>query len=144
MEVGTPDQHSNRVTLPQSTFEAAVEISAPAQDRLQYTHQIVYPPRWAAMCDLAERYAKMRIVTSAAELFEEIELWDEVVECYRQAGKENTTEQVVRKRLLESETPRMWAALGDITKDPIHYERALEVSKREVFWCLYRSWQILL
>ena len=79
------------------------------------------------MCDLAEQYAKMGIVTSAAELFEEIELWDEVVECYHRAGKENKTEQVVWKYLLESETLRMWAALGDITKDPIHYERALEV-----------------
>ncbi len=123
------DQHSNRLTLTQSTFEAAVENSAPPQDRLRYIHQIVYPPRWAALCDLAERYAKMGIVTSAAELFEEVELWDEVVECYRRAGKENKAEQVVRKRLLEAETPRMWAALGDITKDPTHYERALEVSR---------------
>jgi len=123
------DQHSNRLTLTQSTFEAAVENSAPPQDRLRYIHHIVYPPRWAALCDLAERYAKMGIVTSAAEMFEEIELWDEVVECYRRAGKENKAEQVVRKRLAESPTPRMWAALGDITKDPTHYERALEVSK---------------
>ena len=123
------DQHSNRLTLTQSTFQAAVEDSAPPQDRLRYLHYIVYPPRWAALRDLAERYAKIGIVTSAAELFEEIELWDDVVECYRRAGKENKAEQVVRKRLEEAETPRMWAALGDITKDTTYYERALELSK---------------
>mmetsp|Transcript_28009 Transcript_28009/g.34579 ORF Transcript_28009/g.34579 Transcript_28009/m.34579 type:complete len:1093 (+) Transcript_28009:103-3381(+) len=122
------DQHTNRLTLTQSTFQAAVEDSAPPQDRLRYIHYIVYPPRWAALRDLATRYAKMGIVTSAAEIFEEIELWDEVVECYRRAGKENKAEQVVRTRLQVAETPRMWAALGDITKDPSHYERALEVS----------------
>lgn len=123
------DQHTNRLTLTQSTFQAAVEDSAPPQDRLKHIHYIVYPPRWSALKDLAERYAKMGIVTSAAEIFEEIELWDEVVECYRRAGKEHKAEEVVRSRLAIVETPRMWAALGDITKDSSYYERALEVSK---------------
>lgn len=123
------DQHTNRLTLTQSTFQAAVEDSAPPQDRLKHIHYIVYPPRWSAMRDLAERYAKMGIVTSAAEIFEDIELWDEVVECYRRAGKEHKAEEVIRTRLEVVETPRMWSALGDITKDPTCYERALECSK---------------
>mmetsp|Transcript_26713 Transcript_26713/g.39789 ORF Transcript_26713/g.39789 Transcript_26713/m.39789 type:complete len:767 (+) Transcript_26713:483-2783(+) len=121
------DQHTNRLTLTQSTFES-VENSAPPQERLKNLHTIVYPPRWGALQDLAERYAKIGIMTSAAELFEEIELWDEVVECYRGAGKVNKAEEIVRKRLSENETPRMWAALGELTKDPAHYERALELS----------------
>ncbi len=122
------DQHTNRLTFTQSTFQAAVEDSAPPQERLRNIHYIVYPPRWAAQRDLAERYAKLGIVTSAAEIFEEIELWDEVVECYRRAGKETKAEEVVRKRLSEAETPRMWAALGDITGDKSHYEKALKLS----------------
>lgn len=122
------DQHTNRLTLTQSTFKAAVEDSAPPQERLRNIHYIVYPPRWGVLRDLAERYAKIGIVTSAAEIFEEIELWDEVVECYRRAGKEKKAEEIVRKRLTEAETPRMWAALGDITGDKSHYEKALEVS----------------
>jgi tetratricopeptide (TPR) repeat protein len=79
--------------------------------------------------DLAERYAQNGIVTSAAELFEEIELWDEVVDCYRQAGKDGKAEQIVRTRLRDNETPRMWTALGDITKDPSYYHRAIELSR---------------
>jgi tetratricopeptide (TPR) repeat protein len=122
------DQHSNRLTLTQSTYQAAVEDSAPPQERLRNIHYIVYPPRWGVLRDLAERYAKIGIVTSAAEMFEEIELWDEVVDCYKRAGKSKKAEKVVRKRLSEAETPRMWAALGDITGDKSHYEKALEVS----------------
>lgn len=122
------DQHTNRLTFTQSTFQAAVEDSAPPQERLRNIHYIVYPPRWGVLRDLAERYAKIGIVTSAAELFEEIELWDEVVECYRRAGKEKKAEEVVRKRLKEAETPRMWSALGDITSDISCYEKALELS----------------
>ena len=122
------DQHTNRLTLTQSTFKAAVEDSAPPQERLKHIHYIVYPPRWLILADLGTRLAKLGIVTSAAQLFEEIEQWDDVVECYRRAGKENTAEKIVRERLEKAETPRMWAALGDITKDPIYYERALELS----------------
>jgi len=123
------DQHTNRLTLTQSTFKAAVEDSAPPNERLKNLHYIVYPPRWGVLRDLAERYAKIGIVTSAAEIFEEIELWDEVVECYRRAGKVGRAEQVVRSRLAVAETPRMWAALGDITNDPEHYKKAITLSR---------------
>ena len=122
------DQHTNRLTMTQSTFKAAVEDSAPPQERLRNLHSIVYPPRWAMLRDLAERYAKIGVVTSAAEIFADLELWDEVVECYRIAGKENQAEKIVRQRLAEAETPRMWAALGDLTKDPACFEKALEIS----------------
>ena len=122
------DQHTNRLTMTQSTFKAAVEDSAPPQERLRNLHYIVYPPRWAMLRDLAERYAKIGVVTSAAEIFADLELWDEVVECYRIAGKENQAEKIVRQRLAEAETPRMWAALGDLTKDPACFEKALEIS----------------
>ena len=123
------DQHTHRLTITQSTVDAAIENSAPPQERLRNLHYIVYPPRWEMLRDLAERYAQSGIVISAAELFEEIELWDEVVECYRQAGKDGTAEQIVRSRLKENETPRMWTALGDISKDPSCYHRAIEVSR---------------
>jgi tetratricopeptide (TPR) repeat protein len=122
------DQHTNRLTITQSTFQS-VEESAPVQDRLRNLHIIVYPPRWSMLADLAERYANMGIVTSAAEIFADVEMWDEVVVCYTRAGKSSKAEQIVRERLAVMETPRMWAALGDITNDPEHYEKALELSK---------------
>lgn len=122
------DQHTNRLTITQSTRES-IENSAPVQERLRNLHTIVYPPRWAMIQDLADRYASLGIVTSAAELYTEIELWDSVVECYRRAGRVSHAENIVRERLVVNETPRMWAALGDLTKDPEHYEKAIELSK---------------
>ena len=122
------DQHTNRLTITQSTKES-IEQSSPVQDRLKNLHSIVYPPRWHMLRDVAERYAALGIVTSAAEQFAEIEYWDEVVICYQRAGKEKKAEEIVRERLEISETPRMWAALGDITNDPEHYETAAKLSK---------------
>jgi tetratricopeptide (TPR) repeat protein len=127
------DQHSNRLTLTQSTFKSVEEDSAPAQDRLRNLHGIVYSPHWDILRDLGERYAKLGIVTSAAEIFEELELWDDVVECYRAAGKESRAVEVVRARLAEKETPRMYAALGDLTRDPVYFERSLELSNGKFY-----------
>lgn len=122
------DQHTNRLTITQSTRKS-IEESSPVQDRLKNLHSIVYPPRWHMLRDVAERYATLGIVTSAAEIFAEIEYWDEVVECYRRAGKEKRAEEIVREQLSIVETPRMWVALGDITNDISHYEKAIKLSK---------------
>jgi hypothetical protein len=121
------DQHTNRLTITQSTRKS-IEESSPVQDRLRNVHSIVHPPRWHMLRDLAERYAELGIVTSAAEIFTEIEYWDEVVDCYRRAGKEKRAEEIVRDRLSIAETPRMWVALGDICDDLSHYEKAIALS----------------
>ena len=121
------DQHTDRLTITQSTRKS-IEDSSPVQDRLKNLHSIVYPPRWEMLGDVAERYASIGVVTSAAEIFAEIEYWDEVVDCYRRAGREKRAEEIVRERLAVNETPRMWTALGDITNEPEHHEKAIELS----------------
>jgi tetratricopeptide (TPR) repeat protein len=121
------DQHTNRLTITQSTRKS-IEESSSVQDRLRNVHSIVYPPRWHMLRDVAERYAELGIVTSAAEIFTEIEYWDEVVDCYRRAGKEKRAEEIVRDRLSIAESPRMWVALGDICDDLSHYEKAIALS----------------
>ena len=118
------DQHTSRLTITQSTRKS-VDESSPVQDRLRNVHSIVYPPRWQMLRDLAERFAQLGIVTSAAELFTEIEYWDEVVDCYKRAGKEKLAEEIIRQRLSVVETPRMFVALGDITNELEYYEKAI-------------------
>ena len=122
------DQHTNRLTITQSTRKS-VEESSPVQERLKNLHSIVYPPRWQMLGDIAERYASLGIVTTAAEIFTEIEYWDEVVECYKRAGKDSKAIEIVKERIAIDETPRMWMALGDLTDDPTNYERAIELSR---------------
>ncbi len=122
------DQHTNRLTITQSTRKS-VEESSPVQERLKNLHSIVYPPRWQMLGDMADRYASLGIVTTAAEIFTEIEYWDEVVECYKRAGKDSKAIEIVKERISIDETPRMWMALGDLTDDPSHYEKAIELSR---------------
>ncbi|CAM9795296.1 unnamed protein product, partial [Phaeothamnion confervicola] len=121
------DQHTTRLTYTQASF-AAVADAAPAAERLAFVHALAYPPRWELKRDLATRYAQLGVLISAAQLFESLEMWDEVVECYHQAQQVGRAEAVVRGRLARAETPQMWAALGDLTQDAACYERAWELS----------------
>ncbi|CAN0113225.1 unnamed protein product, partial [Laminaria digitata] len=77
------DQHTTKLTYMQSTAEA-VEDSAPAQDRVRYLSSLSFPPRWELRKDLAQRYAGMGVLGSAAAEFVDLEMWEEAVECYRQ------------------------------------------------------------
>jgi tetratricopeptide (TPR) repeat protein len=103
------------------------------QDRLRYLHSIVYPPYWELKKDLAVRYQSLRILVSAAELFQSLELWDDVVDCYTQMGKRKEARGVLEERLKKvAPTPRMYTAMGDLTELPeceAHYEKAWELSK---------------
>jgi hypothetical protein len=80
------DQHTNLLFLTQST-KTSIDESAPVQDRLRNLHSIVYPPRWGILKNFADGYAKFGIFMSAAEIYTQIELRDEVVECYPQSGQ---------------------------------------------------------
>lgn len=71
------DQHTTKLTITQSTL-ASIESAAPVHERMRYLHSIVYPARYELQRDLAMRYLKMGIVTSGLEMFEYLEMWDEV------------------------------------------------------------------
>jgi hypothetical protein len=56
---------------------------------------------------------------SALNLFKELEMWDEVVQCYQLMDKPQRAEMVVREQLKNGETPYMITALADLTKDEV-------------------------
>ena len=65
------------------SWSQSIEESAPAQERLRYLSSLSYPPRWELRKGLAQRYAGMGVLGSAAAEFVELEMWEEAVECYR-------------------------------------------------------------
>lgn len=123
------DQHTTRLTVLQNTLQA-IEDAAPAHERLQFVHALAFPPRYALKRDLADRYLALGVVGSAVEMFEELEVWDEVVKCYQILDKPTRAEKVVRARLEVAPTPYMWCCLGDLTRDISHYETSWELSKK--------------
>lgn len=56
----------------------------------------------------------MGAVQSALEVYQRLELWEKVIECYQVAGRHAQAERVVRERMEEEgETPTLWCLLGD-------------------------------
>ena len=124
------DQHGTALTFTQLSYDA-IANSAPAEERIRALHSVVYPPCWELKKDLAQRYAALGILVSAAQLFEELELWDDVVDCNSRMGRKAQALELVRARLLVHPTPRMLCALGDLSEAPEstkHYEEAWALS----------------
>lgn len=69
------------------------------------------------------------LIGEALKIFEELELWDNLIYCYRLLEKKAAAVELIKARLLETPNdPRLWCSLGDVTNDDACYEKALEVS----------------
>ncbi|CAO2842093.1 unnamed protein product [Amaranthus hypochondriacus] len=90
----------------------------------------VYMP---AVPVLKKEYGELLIsrglIGEALRIFENLELWDNLIYCYRLLEKKAAAVELIKVRLLETPTdPRLWCSLGDVTNDDSCYEKALEVS----------------
>lgn len=123
------DQHTTKLTFAQASY-SVIESAAPVQERIKYLFDIVYPSQYELKKDLALRYMRSQVFASALAIFQELEMWDEIVQCYQFLQKPHRAEMVVRDRLKckEGQTPYMYTALGDLTNDESCYLKAWEIS----------------
>lgn len=134
----------------ETTASPYSETGASVQERLRYFHDLALPPVWELERELATRYLGIGVVKSALEIFERLEMWEEVVRCYAAADKIDQAVKLVKELLQgdreESEhvmavragkhtaylskarQAKLWCALGDLEQKPEHYHKAWEVS----------------
>ncbi|KAH9193778.1 hypothetical protein AeNC1_004245 [Aphanomyces euteiches] len=132
------DQHTTRLTITQTSLKA-IQDAAPAYERMAFVYTLVFPPRYALKRDLGERYLGCGVYASALEIFKELEMWDQIVQCYQLLDQPKRAEAVVRERLEVAPTPLMWCCLGDLTEDVSFYEKSWEVSEHR-FARAKRTW----
>ena len=155
-------ESSRTRTVERSTFQLQALIDQmPSSDsttseRLLYIHSIPMPTRWEMEKELALRFLSLGVVKSALEIFERLEMWEDVVKCYgalekpekgivivrdllegRKAeaevvisrGKSNAGHRQVVKDVARE--AKLWCLLGDLEPDNAvdHYERAWTISK---------------
>lgn len=128
-------------------------------ERLRYFHTLELPSKWDMQAELAGRYASLGVIRSALEIYERIELWQEVVHCWGALGRQDKGIEVIRDlllgRKLETEhaitakkmasrdeqtnirlntarNAKLWCLLGDLEVEHAeeHYTKAWEVSGR--------------
>ncbi|KAK3126950.1 hypothetical protein QOZ80_7AG0565730 [Eleusine coracana subsp. coracana] len=72
------------------------------------------------------------IVGEALDIFKDLELWDNLIYCYRLLGKVADAVTLINARLsITPNDPRLWCSLGDVTNNDDHYKKALEVSNNK-------------
>jgi len=102
-------------------------ISAAARMRCAFA--VWFPLRVSLRKELGEAFVTLGLVGAALPLFENLELWDNLIVCYRLLDKKVAAEQLVKNRLeVTPDEPRLWCALGDLSLEDAHYMEAWERS----------------
>ncbi|PCH40746.1 TPR-like protein [Wolfiporia cocos MD-104 SS10] len=125
-------------------------------ERLRYFYSIPLPSKWEMERELARRFLSIGVVKSAMEIFERLEMWEEVVHCWQSMerrdkgiaivrdlleGRKAEAETVISREKAVSENRRqtldamreakLWCLLGDLEPENAlkHYTKAWNTSK---------------
>ncbi|KAJ6491426.1 hypothetical protein C8R47DRAFT_1319720 [Mycena vitilis] len=146
-----------RATLQlQALIEQMPTADAPVAERLRYAHALLLPSKWEMERELATRFLSLGAVRSALDIFERLEMWEEVVKCWQSMERREMGVGIVRD-LLEgrkaeadvvlargkagrsdarratmdrTREAKLWCLLGDLEPENAveHYQRAWTLS----------------
>ncbi|KAJ4828794.1 hypothetical protein Tsubulata_010806 [Turnera subulata] len=98
-------------------------------ERIPFCYVSNIPTIPAMRKEYGELLVSCGLVGEAIKIFEDLELWNNLIFCYCLLGKKAAAVQLIKMRLSETPNdPRLWCSLGDVTNDDSCYEKALEVS----------------
>ncbi|KXN70466.1 TPR-like protein [Conidiobolus coronatus NRRL 28638] len=98
-------------------------------ERLEHIHSLLLPSKWEMEKELAERFMSLGIIRSALEIYQKLELWEQVINCHLILEREDHAKAVIEEQLaLNPNSPKLLCLKGDATQDPAWYHRAWDVS----------------
>ncbi|KDQ64061.1 hypothetical protein JAAARDRAFT_187441 [Jaapia argillacea MUCL 33604] len=141
----------------QALVEQMPTADSALSERLLYVHDIPLPSKWEMEKELAIQFLSLGVVRSALEIFEQLEMWEEVVKCWMSMGNPERGLEIVRDllegRKAEAEEvlsraktttterrethsvardAKLWCLLGDLELEnaQAHYEKAWVISRQ--------------
>ncbi|EGT56643.1 hypothetical protein CAEBREN_08483 [Caenorhabditis brenneri] len=113
-------------------LQQGIEDNVPVADRLHRTKHILasgLTPFWQSSILLADILKSLGCTSEALLILERLELWDGVIECYKQLGQMDKAETLIRRLLDQKpEDSMLHVYLGDITRNPEYFLKAIELS----------------
>ncbi|KAI3714350.1 hypothetical protein L1987_72948 [Smallanthus sonchifolius] len=114
--------------LVQGVYESAPKVA----ERICYCFGVDLPTIPSLRKEYADLLVSCGLIGEAVKIYENLELWDNVIFCYRLLEKKAASVELINTRLLERPNdPRLWCSLGDVTNNDSCYEKALEVSENK-------------
>ncbi|MCO5565459.1 hypothetical protein L7F22_019132 [Adiantum nelumboides] len=104
-------------------------------ERLQFVHELELPSKWEMQAELAKRYAALGVLKSALEIFERVELWQEVVQCWGALGRQDKGIEVLRD-LLQGKKDESDHVISSKKDRSQHVQVQLNSARQAKLWCL--------
>ncbi|CAO3628801.1 unnamed protein product [Cunninghamella blakesleeana] len=105
------------------------EKIADAKDRLAYIYDLLLPSKWSMERELGHRFMGLGVIRSALDIFERLEMWEDVVSCHQMLDQKQKAKELVQSLLKDQpDSPKLWCILGDIDEDPQYWLKAWEIS----------------
>jgi hypothetical protein len=112
----------------QSLCEQYNDRSPVPYERLKYYFAIDYPLIWNLKKIYAEAYMNFGAVMTAFEIFQEIEMYEECINCLYIAGKHQRAQEFADEVLKKKPDPGIYCILGEIHNKEECFLKALEIS----------------
>jgi len=129
MKQKTIDRACLQLEVLVNQMNSDLEKEYDASIRMKYLHLLAFPPNFKLKKELGKRWLQIGSVDSALQLFEPLEMWEEVIECYQVKGDDKKALEIINERIAIHPTPHLYCLLGDLTKDPSYYTKAWDLSK---------------
>ena len=116
------------ITVTRPPAQNDIDVSLLHSVRIDDVYQMDYPSIWSLQREIAGVFTKNGMTKSALELYESMRWYDGIIEMLILLGRHTEAETIIRQRLTQQETPKLYCLLGDVLNDPQQYEHAWTLS----------------